>query len=90
MLSELQGLGMLLPTCPPLFSLLDWHGPGGGWILKPSLLFKISGALPRFLWLLTIWQCHGPDLCCGQAACPGLPWPLDVQHRLLSAMERNY
>lgn len=30
MLSGLQGLGMLLPTCPPLFSLMDWHDPGGG------------------------------------------------------------
>lgn len=39
---------------------------------KPIPAVKISGALSRSLWVLTIWQCHGPELCCEQAAWPGL------------------
>lgn len=64
MLCGLQGLGMLLPTCHPCFRRRL--------ILNPSLLLKISGAVPKSLWVLTIWQCHEPELCHGQAAWPGL------------------
>lgn len=44
------------------------------WILRPSLLFKISQALPDFLLVLTIWQQDGAmNLSCASAINLTLP-----------------